>query len=95
MNQDQCANSEQAVGLVRIGVLLVTLITLYQGLILLRVILSWFVSPDADQPVIDLLKKLTDPVLEPARKALPEMGGIDLSPLIVLIGLELVKRLLG
>ncbi|NIN71549.1 MAG: hypothetical protein GTO46_06385 [Gemmatimonadetes bacterium] len=79
----------------RIGELLVFLITLYQGLILLRVLLSWFVSPNADQPVIDLLKRLTDPVLEPARKALPETGGVDLSPLIVLIGLELLKRLVG
>lgn len=79
----------------RIGELLVILVTLYQGLILLRVILSWFVSPQTDRPVLDLLKRLTDPALEPARKALPETGGIDLSPLIVLIGLELVKRLLG
>jgi YggT family protein len=80
---------------VRIGELLVFLITLYQGVIVLRVILSWFESPNTDQPLIDLLKRLTDPVLEPARKALPETGGIDLSPLIVLIGLELLKRLLG
>ncbi|MGD2218148.1 MAG: YggT family protein [Gemmatimonadales bacterium] len=79
----------------RIGELLVFLITLYQGVIVLRVILSWFESPNTDQPLIDLLKRLTDPVLEPARKALPETGGIDLSPLIVLIGLELLKRLLG
>lgn len=78
-----------------IGELLVMLITLYQGLILVRVILSWFVSPDTDQPLLDLLKRLTDPVLEPARKVLPETGGIDLSPLIVLIGLELLKRLVG
>ncbi len=78
-----------------IGELLVMLITLYQGLILVRVILSWFVSPDTEQPLMDLLKRLTDPVLEPARKALPETGGIDLSPLIVLIGLELLKRLVG
>jgi YggT family protein len=92
---DGQTNSEQAVGLVRIGELLVTLITVYQGLILLRVILSWFVSHNAEQPVIDLLKRLTDPVLEPVRKAIPDTGGIDLSPLVVLIGLELLKRLVG
>jgi YggT family protein len=80
---------------VRIGGILVFLITLYQGLILLRAIFSWFVSPETDQPVMDLLKRWTDPVLEPVRKALPETGGIDLSPLVVLIGLELLKRFLG
>ncbi|UCC84403.1 MAG: YggT family protein [Gemmatimonadota bacterium] len=79
----------------RIGELLVTLITLYQGIILLRVLLSWFVSNNADQPVIDWLKRLTDPVLDPVRKALPDTGGVDLSPLIALIGLELLKRFLG
>lgn len=79
----------------RIGELLVVLVTLYQGLILLRAIISWFVSPQTDHPILDLLKRLTDPVLEPARKLLPETGGIDLSPLVVLIGLELLKRFLG
>lgn len=79
----------------RIGELLVILITLYQGLIFLRVILSWFASPGAEQPAMDTLKRLTDPALDPVRKALPESGGIDFSPLIVLIGLELLKRIVG
>ncbi|UCC72262.1 MAG: YggT family protein [Gemmatimonadota bacterium] len=78
----------------RISALLVALITLYQGLILVRAIISWFTSPDSDHPTIELLKRLTDPVLDPVRKALPDTAGIDLSPLVVLIGLELVKRLL-
>ena len=74
--------------------LLVTVITLYEGLIILRAILSWFTSADTTHPAIDVLKKVTDPVLEPVRKALPETGGVDLSPLVVLIGLELLKRFL-
>jgi YggT family protein len=53
------------------------------------------VSNNAEQPVIDFLKRLTDPVLEPVRKALPDTGAIDLSPLIALVGLELLKRFLG
>lgn len=74
--------------------LLITIITLYEGLILLRVLVSWFASPTSSHPAIELLEKLTDPLLEPARRVLPETGGIDLSPLIVLIGLELLKRIL-
>ena len=74
--------------------LFVTLITLYEGLILLRAIVSWFVSPETSNQAIDLLKRLTDPILDPVRNALPASSGIDLSPLIVLIGLELLKRLL-
>jgi YggT family protein len=78
---------------VRIGELLVTVITLYEGLILLRVIVSWF-APDSSHAAIELLKRLTDPLLEPVQKALPATGSIDLSPLVVLIGLELLKRFL-
>lgn len=77
-----------------IGGLLVLLITLFQGLIFLRAILSWFADPQTSNPLTDLLKKLTDPALEPIRNALPATGGIDLSPLIALIGLELIKRIL-
>jgi YggT family protein len=79
---------------VRIPELLLFLITLYQGLILLRAVLSWFTSPNSGNQLTDLLNRLTDPVLEPLRKALPTTGGIDVSPLIALIGLELIKRIL-
>ena len=41
---------------------LVALITLYEGLILLRAVLSWFVSPYSTHPVVELLRRLTDPV---------------------------------
>jgi YggT family protein len=75
--------------------LLITAITLYEGLILLRVVLSWFAAPNRDNPALELLRKLTDPLLAPVQDALPETGGVDLSPLIVLIGLELLKRLLS
>ncbi len=78
----------------RITELLATVITLYEGVIILRVIASWFAAPDSTHPAIDLLKRLTEPLLEPARRALPATGGVDLSPLVVLIGLELLKRLL-
>ncbi len=78
----------------RITELLITIITLYEGLIILRAVVSWFAAPDSNHAAIDLLKRLTEPVLEPVRRALPATGGVDLSPLVVLIGLELLKRLL-
>lgn len=77
-----------------IGGLLVLLITLFQGLIFLRAILSWFKSADTSNQFTDTLERLTEPALEPIRKALPETKGIDLSPLVALIGLELIKRIL-
>ena len=61
--------------------------------ILIRVILSW-VNPGIRHPASDIIHSLTEPVLEPARRALPGMGGFDLSPILVLIGLQLVNLLL-
>lgn len=78
----------------RIGELLGVIITFYEGLIILRALVSWLTAPDSTHPVVEWLKKITDPVLEPVRSVLPATGGVDLSPLIVLIGLELVKRIL-
>ncbi len=74
---------------------IVSLITLYEGLIILRAVTSWFVSSQNTHPLIDLLHRVTDPVLEPVRNVLPVTSGIDLSPIIVLVGLELIKRVLS
>ncbi len=77
-----------------IGGLVVLVITLFQGIILLRAILSWFASGESSNQITDLLKRLTDPVLQPIRDALPATGGVDLSPFVALVGLELIKRIL-
>jgi YggT family protein len=61
--------------------------------ILIRVILSW-VNPDPYHPVAGLLDSLTEPVMRPARRALPPVGGLDLSPILVTVGLVLLKMLL-
>ena len=42
---------------------------------------------------MQLLKKLTDPVYKPLRKYIPPIGGIDITPLIVIIGLQLIDYL--
>jgi YggT family protein len=57
-----------------------------------RVILSWL-NPDPYNPMAGLLDKLTEPVLGPARRLLPPVGGLDLSPVLVAIGLVLLRML--
>ena len=57
-----------------------------------QAILSW-VNPDPYHPVSSLLRSLTFPILNPIRKFMPSMGGIDLSTLVGLIGLMFIKRL--
>jgi YggT family protein len=63
--------------------------------ILVRVILSWF-SPMGlrRHPVTDLLHSLTEPLMRPARRLLPPLGGLDLSPIAVFILLELTLILM-
>lgn len=56
--------------------------------VLIQVVLSW-VNPDAYNPVTVILHRLTDPLLRPARQLLPPVGGLDFSPVIVLIALQL------
>ncbi|HIP53256.1 MAG TPA: YggT family protein [Chromatiales bacterium] len=61
--------------------------------ILIQVILSW-IAPASHNPAISLLYTLTEPILRPARRLLPPISGLDLSPMLVLIGLMLLKMLL-
>jgi YggT family protein len=53
------------------------------------------VAPDGSAKSAErLLNGLTDPVLAPIRRALPPMGGLDLSPMVLLIVLQFFKRIL-
>ena len=71
-------------------------INVYFYAILLRVILSWFMPYGIRQnPAGDLLVSLTEPLMSPARRLIPPVGGIDLSPIVVLVGLQLLQLALA
>jgi len=65
--------------------------------ILIRVLLSWLpmagVRIDPYNPIISTLFSITDPILDPLRKY-TTVGMIDLSPIVALIGLQLIKAML-
>ena len=64
------------------------------GLIIIgRVILSWLPNVSPYHPVARFLYQATEPVLAPVRQVLPPMQGFDLSPLVVLVVLQLLQRL--
>jgi len=73
--------------------LLDLLLTVLLWAVIIQAILSWF-NPDVRQPVVRLLNQLTEPVLRPARRLLPPFSGLDLSPLLVIIVLQLGRLLL-
>jgi len=60
--------------------------------IIIQAVLSW-VNPGHYNPVSAILYSLTDPLLRPARRLLPPISGIDLSPLLVILALQVLKML--
>lgn len=73
--------------------LLSFLIGFYFVLILVRVILSW-VGRDSYHPIVPLIAQLTQPLLGPLRRSLPQPGGFDLSPMVAMLGLMLARALI-
>ncbi len=69
------------------------LINVFLFAILIQVILSW-VNPGSYNPVTAMIFSLTEPLLRPARRMIPPISGLDLSPMVVMIGLYLLKMLL-
>jgi YggT family protein len=61
--------------------------------ILIQVIISW-INPGGYNPAIGLIHGLTEPLLAPVRRRLPNMGGLDLSPMVVMLGLVVLEMLL-
>ena len=63
--------------------------------IIARVILSWFPSRGGPIDTIrDLTGRVTEPLLGPIRRALPSMGGLDLSPVVLLLALQVLRSLI-
>ncbi|MBQ0753977.1 MAG: YggT family protein [Gammaproteobacteria bacterium] len=60
--------------------------------IVLRIVLSW-IAPDPYNPMVRLVTQITEPVMAPARRLLPPMGGFDLSPILVIIAIQAVQAL--
>ncbi len=65
-------------------------LSFYFFAILAMIILSW-VAPGNPSPVIYLLHQLTEPVMAPFRRLLPAMGGLDLSPILVFVAIQIAQ----
>lgn len=60
--------------------------------VLARVVLSW-VAPDPYNPIVRVIVQITEPVMAPMRRLLPPLGGLDLSPILVLLAIQFLKIL--
>lgn len=81
--------------------ILMLLISIARFFIIAHFIMSWLISfqvLNVRQPLVNQiwygLNRLLDPIYAPIRRVLPPMGGLDLAPLVALIGLEIIRILL-
>lgn len=72
--------------------LIPALIDLYSVVVLVAVVMSW-VRVDRRQPFAKIVYRLTEPVLAPIRRVLPSLGGLDFSPMVLLIALRVLRGL--
>ena len=71
-------------------------------IIIAQVIISWLVAfnvintqSNFVRTLLDALDKMTAPLYRPIRKVLPDFGGLDFSPMVVLILIQIIRMLLG
>lgn len=82
--------------------LILQLIGIYTIVVIAAVVVSWLVAfgvvntyNQYARSAVQLLDALTEPVFRQVRRVIPPIGGLDISPLIVLIGLEFLSRLIS
>jgi len=66
-------------------------LTLYMYMIIASALISW-VNPDPYNPIVRFLHRATDPVLDRIRSKMPYIGGIDLSPLAVILAIYFLQN---
>ena len=85
-----------------LAVLIDKVIDIYTWIVIAGAIMSWLVAFGVVNTrnqfiryVVDFLYKVTEPVLRPIRRVLPNLGGVDISPVILLLGLFFLRSLLA
>lgn len=84
-----------------LAILIDNVIWVYIWILILQVVLSWLVSfrvVNVTHPLVrglyDITYRLTEPLLRPIRRLLPAMGGLDISPVILILLIQLLRNLL-
>ena len=82
-------------------ILITQVISIYTWVIIIGAVLSWLIAFEVINTrnrfvytVVDIINRVTEPVLAPLRRILPDLGGIDISPVVLLLLLFFVQNLL-
>ncbi len=68
-------------------------LNIYMWIVIIAALISW-VNPDPYNPIVRFLHRATEPVFQRVRRFIPPMGGIDLSPLVVLLAIYFLQYFL-
>jgi YggT family protein len=81
---------------------IITVLQIYMYVLIVQVVLSWLIAFNVVNTrnqfvyrVADIAYRLTEPVLRPIRRVLPNVGGLDLSPIVVILLIGLIQRLVA
>lgn len=81
--------------------LALVILNFYWWVVIIAVVLSWLVNFEVINvrnqlaaSIVRMFYALTEPVFQPIRRVLPDLGGIDLSPLVVLFGIFFLQALI-
>ena len=84
-----------------VGRLVYEILGIYSAIIIASAIMSWLVAfgvvnmrNQFIRTVVETLYRLTEPMLRPIRRLMPNLGGVDISPVILLLGLFFVREAL-
>ena len=87
--------------MVFIGKLLLLALDIYFWIVIISVALSWLIAfevinarNEQAKNIVNLMNKLTEPVFKPLRKYVPSIGGIDITPIIVLFGISIAQHII-
>ena len=86
----------------QLGILLIDLLNIYVWIIIANAACSWLIhfgivniNNNFIRAIILMLDKLTRPLLRPIQRFVPNLGGLDLSPVILILGVFLAQNLIG
>ncbi|WP_269622965.1 YggT family protein [Prochlorococcus marinus] len=69
-------------------------VSIYSYILILRVLLTWFPNIDWSNPILSSVSSITDPYLNLFRGIIPAIGGLDISPILAFILLNVVESML-
>jgi YggT family protein len=70
------------------------LVTVLTWAIIIRSLMSWF-NPRGDNPLVQLLDNITEPILAPLRRIVPRLGMLDITPLVAILLMNAFQNILA